>query len=614
MKKQASIYYPSKIAVALGAIFLSTTPNAQQVVDAVVGKTAQISIGVKSEARCNIEIVIGPNRIQRVAEPPRFEATIEFTPDQLGVNYINFKGKYLFRGLRSVPGCEESGFVKINVIPDPNAVTVINSIQNITPSTSTADSASNSPSSITLPAPILPAQSAAAVTNVTQIDVPIKALSQSSPTNSTERLASADAGVSVSSGQPLRQPQAQNNQELREVIVQGYGKDVADAAQNAAQNALQQVVGSFIDSKTILEKRTEIQDGVRKETKNISTDIKEYSQGSIRSFEVIEVTREQLVKVTARAVVKIDDFRLLIKQIAEDRYKLGSNVSTVIQTEEKQSKSLADIVATEILEPLIRKRDLEIRVSEVIPFSQSPFNTEKGQWDLGPNFREISNSRPTSILAIKLKVAVSDPAKSRILTILRNISKQEVSFQQDFGRNQHYLPLHILQTPSIEHNTTLFRAVDNDRRNQLALLIQNTIKEQGSSAIGQNTMYQITGSGVLSEIYSRLQLKQNTGVGCTPNFSEHAKSGKIIVNVLNSIGQPIEIISLSDNENIVMSRKKQIPRHHNDISYRAPWQLVTGCGANIFRIHFERQFWILISLESQTIADMNEISVLFQNQ
>ena len=83
--------------------------------------------------------------------------------------------------------------------------------------------------------------------------------------------------------------QAQTDRPIRDVIVQGYGKDVADAAQNAAQNALTQVVGSFIDAEKFLAKRVEIQDGVRKETRDIRTNVREYSQGVIKSFEVVDV-------------------------------------------------------------------------------------------------------------------------------------------------------------------------------------------------------------------------------------------------------------------------------------------------------------------------------------
>lgn len=97
---------------------------------------------------------------------------------------------------------------------------------------------------------------------------------------------------------------AQDDLKVVAVNAEGVGSTVAEAAQNAAQNALTNVVGSFMDAKKILEKRTEINNGIRNETTSIRTDIKEYSQGSIRSFEIIGVNNSNgLVRVTIKRVV-----------------------------------------------------------------------------------------------------------------------------------------------------------------------------------------------------------------------------------------------------------------------------------------------------------------------
>lgn len=88
---------------------------------------------------------------------------------------------------------------------------------------------------------------------------------------------------------------------IQTVVSEGLGTDVPSAAQNAAQNALTNVVGSFMDSNKMLEKRVEIQDGVRSQTSRIDTNIKEYSQGSIQHFEVLQVSEQAgLTKVTAK--------------------------------------------------------------------------------------------------------------------------------------------------------------------------------------------------------------------------------------------------------------------------------------------------------------------------
>jgi len=47
------------------------------------------------------------------------------------------------------------------------------------------------------------------------------------------------------------------------VMSSGVGKDIESAIQNAAEAALTQVVGSFIDSNKIIEKRKEIKNGIK---------------------------------------------------------------------------------------------------------------------------------------------------------------------------------------------------------------------------------------------------------------------------------------------------------------------------------------------------------------
>ena len=79
--------------------------------------------------------------------------------------------------------------------------------------------------------------------------------------------------------------------EIQTVIAIGIGTSPQGAAQNAAENALTQVVGSFIDAETILTKKTEIRDGVVAKSKELSKKISDYSQGSIKSFEILNTSQ-----------------------------------------------------------------------------------------------------------------------------------------------------------------------------------------------------------------------------------------------------------------------------------------------------------------------------------
>ena len=50
--------------------------------------------------------------------------------------------------------------------------------------------------------------------------------------------------------------------EIQIITATGFGTSLESAAQNAAENALTQVVGSFIDTETQIQKQKEIRNGV----------------------------------------------------------------------------------------------------------------------------------------------------------------------------------------------------------------------------------------------------------------------------------------------------------------------------------------------------------------
>jgi predicted DNA-binding antitoxin AbrB/MazE fold protein len=78
-----------------------------------------------------------------------------------------------------------------------------------------------------------------------------------------------------------------------------------------------------MDTNTLLEKRILINDGIKSEIKNISNNVKEYSQGSVKSFEIIETVQEAgLFKLTAKVAVRNENFSAYIKKIAQGETKV----------------------------------------------------------------------------------------------------------------------------------------------------------------------------------------------------------------------------------------------------------------------------------------------------
>ena len=111
---------------------------------------------------------------------------------------------------------------------------------------------------------------------------------------------------------------------IRLIESAGYGTDVDAATRNAVENALKQVVGSFIDSTTTINKNKIITNGIVNATKNIIGKTREYSRGSIRSVNITSIRKENsLYRVTASVSVADKEFKNYIEKIAYGDTRVG---------------------------------------------------------------------------------------------------------------------------------------------------------------------------------------------------------------------------------------------------------------------------------------------------
>ena len=148
--------------------------------------------------------------------------------------------------------------------------------------------------------------------------------------------------------------------EIKTVTASGFGTSPESAAQNAAENALTQVVGSFINAETQIKKQKEIRDGVISETKIIKKDIRDYSQGSIKYFEILNIQQNgSIFNVTARVDVRIDDFKAYIKKLAFDNLIIDQDLFTSIKVEESNRKQRAELL-TSVIYPIFQGEVIDI--------------------------------------------------------------------------------------------------------------------------------------------------------------------------------------------------------------------------------------------------------------
>jgi len=219
-------------------------------------------------------------------------------------------------------------------------------------------------------------------------------------------------------------------QEIRTVVADGLGSNPQSAAQDAAQNALTNVVGSFIDANKQLEKRTEIRDGIRSQTTQIRSDIKEYSQGSIQSFEIVETKHDgPLFRVTAKVGVRVAEFRAYVKKLAEGEVAVGGGLFAEMTTTQRQSESLAKILSERIL-AVVNGEVVRFSVSKPVPFRRSRF--ANGGGDVGSLVQRFS---PDQLVVFEVTATLDEAFLSNFIQTLDSVtaSKQRVSTEEPMG-------------------------------------------------------------------------------------------------------------------------------------------------------------------------------------
>ena len=163
---------------------------------------------------------------------------------------------------------------------------------------------------------------------------------------------------------------AQNSSREKVVVVSGFGIDADSATLNAAENALNQLVGSIVTSDTLVKKKTEIRNGIVDQVKTIKKDITDYSQGVIKRIDILEAKKENGVfVVTIKAKVRIDDFKKFIKNLAKSEQKIEPGIFSTIRTNYSNRASKLKLLVN-TLEAIINGEAQEIKIRKPLLFDE----------------------------------------------------------------------------------------------------------------------------------------------------------------------------------------------------------------------------------------------------
>lgn len=228
---------------------------------------------------------------------------------------------------------------------------------------------------------------------------------------------------------------------LKTVISEGVGSDLDSAAKKAAENALTQVVGEFIQVDKQISKSSALENGVKSESKKIDLNTREYSQGYIKSFRIKNSAEEEgQYKVRAEVIVRVDQFREFVSKKASGEVDITPEVYIGEQKNSENGKQAADIIINSIILPLYKGEAYKITPGKPVLYQSIE---EKSK-----------NSAPFQMhsedIAIPVKSEINDAFLVNTTKILESISA-----------NKKNIPMRICRDPSAL--TQLFPDIDLEK-------------------------------------------------------------------------------------------------------------------------------------------------------
>ena len=224
-----------------------------------------------------------------------------------------------------------------------------------------------------------------------------------------------------------------NGKIVKTVTASGYGVSIEAASKNAAENALTEVVGSFIDSETLIKKQKEIRDGVISKTKSIKKDIKDYSQGSIKYFEILDIKQNgSIFNVTARVDVRVEDFKAYIKKLAFGSNSVSKEVATNLFTKAVVTadnlKNKYDLLIKNVIDPIRKAEVYEIEIGEIT--SLEDFQSKSTLCVKNPNYGPCKNFYKewdkNRTFVFPFTITLEKNFKENMINTLDNISDKKI--------------------------------------------------------------------------------------------------------------------------------------------------------------------------------------------
>ncbi len=184
---------------------------------------------------------------------------------------------------------------------------------------------------------------------------------------------------------------------LKTIEMKGTGFIIKDAIQDAAVKALQDVAGSFIDSETLFKNKSNIRDGIESEIEVYSEKIRDYSQGSIKSYKVLSTKKvADQYEVNVRFEIRLEEFETYIKKLGFGSKKIKKGLFATLATETKESDSKVGFFK-KVVNPINLAEVYKIDIGDPITLKSFISPSKRGEQTIrvsgyGGSFNEASQN------------------------------------------------------------------------------------------------------------------------------------------------------------------------------------------------------------------------------
>ena len=133
-------------------------------------------------------------------------------------------------------------------------------------------------------------------------------------------------------------------------------------------------------SETLVKKRTEIRNGIAGQVKIIKKEITDYSQGYIKSINILDMQKKgDIFVATIRANVRIDDFTKFVKNLAKSEQKIDGGIFAAITTNRSNRSTKKDALFG-LLQVIARGEAHDITVGDAFQAGEKFYNYFSGNY------------------------------------------------------------------------------------------------------------------------------------------------------------------------------------------------------------------------------------------